>query len=142
MNVDEFLSRLDGVKKTSRGWMAKCPGHADKSPSLTIAQGDDGRILIKCWAGCGIDEVCGAVGVELHELFPERPKQDHVRGLSRPFPAGDVLEAVAADVFIVAFMAAAMASAPAGYGLTDTDKALLDQCYARLMEAQRLALGR
>lgn len=138
MQVDDFLARLDGVRKTARGWMAKCPGHEDKSPSLTVAQGDDGRILAKCWSGCGIDQVVGALGLELSDLFPERPKQDHVPGLSRAFPAGDVLEALANQAFYVAYMAGTMAQ---GYVLEERDRAILWQAFDLIMEARRLALG-
>lgn len=138
MRIEEFLSRLEGVKKTSRGWMAKCSAHEDRSPSMTIAEGDDGRILVKCWAGCGVDEIVGALNLELSDLFPERPKADHAPGLRVSFPAADVLAAVDREVFYVAYMAATMAQ---GHTLTATDRTILWQAYERLMEARRLALG-
>ena len=94
-------------------------------------------MLVHDFAGCSFDEIISAAGVEAHELFPPRTAADHVRGERRPFPAADVLRAVADDT-LVAYMAAAMAQ---GHVLTATDKLLLEQSCERIMEARRLALG-
>jgi len=52
MLADKIITRLDGVKSTGQDrWIAKCPSHEDKSPSLTIREVDD-RLLIHCFAGC------------------------------------------------------------------------------------------
>ena len=50
-HVARVLSRVQ-AKPNGRGWMARCPAHDDRTPSLSIAQGDDGRVLLKCHAGC------------------------------------------------------------------------------------------
>ena len=45
MSADVLLSILEGVKRTGPGrWMARCPAHGDKSPSLSIRELDDGRV--------------------------------------------------------------------------------------------------
>lgn len=77
MNVEPFLAHLDGVKQISsqRGlnrWMAKCPSHEDKKPSLRIAEAPNGTILLTCWAGCQAIEIVQSVGLTLGDLFPER----------------------------------------------------------------------
>jgi hypothetical protein len=69
MNTQEFLSRLQGVKKTKTGWTALCPAHGDKTASLSISTGDDGRILLKCFAGCDIQSIMGALGLQTTDLF-------------------------------------------------------------------------
>jgi hypothetical protein len=69
VTVDDLLPELENVKKTKRGWMARCPAHEDSSPSLSIGEGDDGRILLKCWAGCTTDKVCAALGLTIMDLF-------------------------------------------------------------------------
>jgi hypothetical protein len=52
MTPAEFVTRLEGVVARGTGrWYAKCPAHDDKSPSLSIATGNDGRLLVKCFAG-------------------------------------------------------------------------------------------
>lgn len=70
MNVDRLLGELESVRKTGRGWMALCPAHEDSSRSLSIAEGDDGRVLLNCFAGCTTDKVCAALGIRIADLFP------------------------------------------------------------------------
>jgi hypothetical protein len=142
VKAEAFLSRCNKTRETGRGtWIACCPAHEDKNPSMTVRELDDGRVLVHCFSGCSVEEILGAVGLDFDALFPDKPKQDHVPGLRRPFPAADVLEAVANEAFYVAYMAAALAKCPDGHTLTDTDRALLWQSFERLMEARRLALG-
>lgn len=69
-----IVSRLDGVKKTARGWLAKCPAHADRHASLSIGEGSDGRVLLHCFAGCAAHDVLGAIGLSLTDLYPRKPR--------------------------------------------------------------------
>ena len=71
MNISDFLSHLKNVSKCSGGWKACCPAHTDRSPSLSITEGDDGRILIKCHAGCAAQQVVAAMNLTMSDLFPE-----------------------------------------------------------------------
>jgi putative DNA primase/helicase len=32
--------------------MARCPAHNDPDPSLSIRDGDNGKLLVRCHAGC------------------------------------------------------------------------------------------
>lgn len=72
--VQNVLDRLDGVKRERDGqWSAKCPAHYDRNPSLSIARGkDDGRALLHCKAGCHVDAILQALGVQKRDLFPEQ----------------------------------------------------------------------
>ena len=71
--IEIFLSRLDGVKAKGNGkWIAKCPAHADKSPSFAVSQASDGKILIKCWAGCESSEILAAMGLKWSDLSPTK----------------------------------------------------------------------
>lgn len=73
--TERLLSRLEGVRRTGADqWAARCPSHQDKSPSLSIRAGDDGRILLHCFAGCSALDVMQAVGLTLADLFPIRLK--------------------------------------------------------------------
>lgn len=70
--TDQLLNQLDRVKQTGQGkWLARCPAHNDKSPSLAIREAGD-RILVHCFAGCGVTEVLNAVGLDMADLFPDR----------------------------------------------------------------------
>ena len=50
-------------------WQAKCPAHGDRSPSLSIGEGRDGRVLVRCWAGCPLDSVLKALSLTRAALF-------------------------------------------------------------------------
>lgn len=71
--VELLLSKLPSAKPSGNGWSAKCPAHDDDRASLSVSAGDDGRALVKCFAGCTAEAVCGAVGLKLRDLMPERP---------------------------------------------------------------------
>ncbi|HEV8104887.1 MAG TPA: hypothetical protein VGP69_14245 [Gaiellaceae bacterium] len=73
MTVDEFLGELERVRKSGPGWIARCPAHEDRSPSLSVREGDDGRVLVRCFAGCTTDKVCASLGLRLSDLFPGPP---------------------------------------------------------------------
>lgn len=67
--VENFVVRLH-ARPCGRGWIAKCPAHNDREPSLSINKGADGRALIKCHAGCSTDDVLAALGTTYRDLFP------------------------------------------------------------------------
>lgn len=75
MNVNEILHRLQGVKGGSGQWSARCPAHDDRQNSLSVAVGDDGRILLRCHAGCGVETIAGALGLSVKDLFEDKPKE-------------------------------------------------------------------
>lgn len=62
-------------KRTGAGWSCRCPAHDDRTPSLSIHAGDDGRALVKCHAGCTVDAVCGAIGLRPADLFTPDPSR-------------------------------------------------------------------
>lgn len=71
--VRDVLSRLQKVRKlASGGWIARCPGHPDREPSLSIAEGTDGRVLLTCHAGCEAPQIVAALGLTMTSLFPPR----------------------------------------------------------------------
>lgn len=81
--TDNLLSRLSKVRLRKPGsWVACCPAHDDKSPSLFVSEADDGRVLVKCWAGCSTAEICAAVGLELRDLFLSKGRRRAPRGPS------------------------------------------------------------
>ena len=70
-NIDVILSRLKDIRLAGESkWQALCPAHEDHSPSLSITLGDDGRVLLKCFAGCSFEEICRAAGINPAELRP------------------------------------------------------------------------
>ena len=74
MAIDEILRLLKGVRKSGRGWSAQCPAHDDRDPSLSIDEGDDGRPLLCCHAGCSYREIVSALGIELPRRDTPKPR--------------------------------------------------------------------
>ena len=84
MPADKLLPRLDKVRQVKPGkWIARCPAHDDKSPSLHITEAEDGKLLVKCWAGCSVVKIVTAVGLELRDLFPDSGSKPRRPGPTR-----------------------------------------------------------
>jgi hypothetical protein len=73
MSAASLLERLQEVRSVGTGrWVARCPAHEDRSPSLSVRELDDGRVLLHDFAGCEVEAVLGAVGLNMAALFPPR----------------------------------------------------------------------
>jgi len=81
--LDRVLEKLDGVAADKR--TALCPAHHDDRRSLSIAEGDDGRVLLKCHAGCSVGEIVKALGIEFRDLFA--PSANGRRAMKREIVA-------------------------------------------------------
>jgi putative DNA primase/helicase len=57
----EFLVRALGGRRVGLAWMARCPGHADRRPSLSVRDREDGKVLVRCHAGCDQMQVIAAL---------------------------------------------------------------------------------
>lgn len=94
--VDRVLARLEGVQGHEPQWSARCPAHPDRSPSLSVGIGDDGRALVYCQAGCELDAILAALHLEETDLFPPKPaEQRNGRRIDKRYPyvdeAGELL---------------------------------------------------
>lgn len=65
------LERLRGVAKSGAGYRALCPAHDDTSPSLSVTEAEDGRVLLHCFKGCTLRGVLDALDLETRDLFPK-----------------------------------------------------------------------
>lgn len=77
--------RKRGCEVTEKGkgqYQGQCPAHEDKRASLSVSVGDDGRVLIKCHAGCTSESVVGAVGLKMADLFEQ--DQDRLPSRGKP----------------------------------------------------------
>ena len=109
MIADRFLSHLEGVRSTGQDrWIARCPAHSDKSPSLAIRETDD-RVLIHCFAGCDVHEVVSAVDLKLSDLFPQKIPVEGNKPISRPFPAADILQCLSSEALFLSLVAISLA---------------------------------
>jgi len=86
--VELVLSKLADAKRKGSGWQARCPAHEDHRPSLSISEGDDGRALLICRAGCRTENIVKAMGITMADLFAARPRARRPkRHAARPGPA-------------------------------------------------------
>jgi hypothetical protein len=70
--LEIILNRLDGVRKSGKGHICRCPAHSDRSASLSITEADNGNALIHCFAGCSALSIVQALGLEMADLYPRR----------------------------------------------------------------------
>lgn len=134
--ADKLLGRLQRVRRCgSDAWMACCPAHEDRSPSLSIRQLEDGTLLIHCFAGCDSGAILTKLNLELRDLFPvpltKRAPPRH-RG-AHVHAASAALRCHQRDALIVAVAASQIA---AGNPLDDHDLKLL---FAVAGRARRVA---
>jgi len=77
--IENILNRLEGVKKVGKAFKARCPAHPDRSPSLSLKEADDGRVLLHCFSGCEIDAVVAELGLQMADLFPPSSRSGNGR---------------------------------------------------------------
>lgn len=134
-NIEDILSRLNKVKGRNGNWVACCPAHEDRSPSMTIRETPDGKILMHCFSGCSISEIAGAIGIDLTDLFPPSDNIDYSkpqRPMRQRFLASDLLKVIGFEATIVAVAANDIAK---GRKLSPTDKDRLMVACTRINEA-------
>src|SRR4051794_37197609 len=104
--VKELFGNLAKFHATSTGFIACCPAHEDRTPSLSISLGSDGRILVRCHAGCEAAAVMRAIGRNLTELFddntalPEARRPNSTVKPPRAYATIEQAEAVANKVAV------------------------------------------
>ena len=70
----EDIANVLGGRRAGASWMARCPAHNDREPSLSIRQAEDGTMLVRCHAGCEQARVITALrslaanGYGLHDV--------------------------------------------------------------------------
>jgi hypothetical protein len=88
--VDRVLDALrahgGNPKRNGANWQAKCPAHDDRVASLSISEGNDGRVLLHCHAGCDTEAIVIALNLEMRDLFVEDKKPPSGRETRYPYP--------------------------------------------------------
>jgi len=98
-----ILSRLQKVKRISEGkYVATCPCHNDKTPSLAVTLKPDGVTLIHCF-GCGASglDICNALGISPAALFPPSNNPRYEKQNRQGFSAWQLLHVLERDLLVV-----------------------------------------
>ena len=84
MTLTHFLTLLHAVTPKRTGWMARCPAHEDHTPSLSILEGTEQDIVLHCFAGCTVFDICQSLGLGIADLFSDvHDLHDRVRPAPR-----------------------------------------------------------
>lgn len=70
-------------RQSGAGFKSRCPGHDDDAPSLSISEGAEGRVLLRCFAGCAFDAICTAMGVQPADLAGDALRRSGSSGNGR-----------------------------------------------------------
>jgi hypothetical protein len=98
IGIDALLPRLDRVQHGTHGWRADCPNGHKTRGTLSVAQGDDGRLLLHCFAGCCASDVLAALGLSMADIQPQRlrdPSPEGRRAAREGFKLASVAAAAA-----------------------------------------------
>lgn len=139
--AENFIQRLNKVKGRNGSWTACCPAHDDKGPSLAIREAEDGRVLLHCFAGCPIENVLGAVGMDMTDLFPPNEKRSEypIEGKKRMKPAfyaSDLIRILGFEALVVSICASDLRR---GIALKDEDYERLKVAQQRIEEVMHYA---
>ena len=137
--IGDLLNKLEKVKGSKGRWTACCPAHVDRSPSLAITETDDGRILLKCFAGCSAHQIVEAVGMDLTDLFPSDNNINYLKAnnqgnkpVRRPFYATDLLKIIQFEALITSIAAFDLSQ---GREVSAEDRKRLKTALSRINEA-------
>ena len=137
--VENLISRLQVVKGRNGAWTARCPAHEDKSPSLAVREGEDGRVLLHCFGGCSTSDVLASIGMDMSDLFPASDKRREVvskPGMKPAFFASDLMRIIHFEALIVQIVAYDIAH---GKLPTEETRERMLTAYQRIDEAVRYA---
>lgn len=135
--IDNLISRLRKVKRTGNGqFIACCPAHNDRSPSLSIREVEDGRVLLNCLAGCATEDVLSAVGLDFKDISPEKPIFHKAKPIKPRVYSTDALRIIQQESRIVIFAAYELRK---NRPMNDDDLARLELAMERINTATEMA---
>lgn len=72
--LEDVVARFQDPKPNGNGIKFRCPAHDDRMHSGHASIGRDGRVLLKCHAGCETAAILEAVGMTFADLYPPRDR--------------------------------------------------------------------
>ena len=103
--VENFLSRLDKVKQVGRGqWLACCPAHDDKNPSMSISEKNDTFVVCCHTCKAGGTEIMESVGLTASDFYEKQDIPNHIKPVKRKWSARQICEIMGASASNVALL--------------------------------------
>jgi hypothetical protein len=138
MIAENLLTRLEGVRERGDGrWVARCPAHHDKAPSLSVQDVGD-KVLLCCFSGCETAAVLDAVGLTWSELFEPKPHHEAPRAAkARPFSDRDLLTLLTEEGMVAVL--GCITTVASGQPLSSADLARLELARGRIERVLELA---
>jgi hypothetical protein len=141
--LDMLLARLSGVRQTGSGkFLARCPAHDDRSPSLAIKLVGD-RILLHDFGGCALEKILAGTGLNIGDLFPDPPsKPDYQRPRrgKKDVPRFSRFDLFPKLIFEACILSVAMGDLLDGRTLSDADLERVQLAQATIMK-MRIEVG-
>ena len=81
--IENVLQRLPEYSRSGKGFKAPCPAHDDKKPSLSVTEAEDGRVLLRCHAGCSTENVIEALNLSWKDLSSDQENNSFLSKLKK-----------------------------------------------------------
>jgi hypothetical protein len=149
MTADTFADLVQAKRVGTGRWKACCPAHADRLPSLSIREGSDGRILLRCFAGCELDSILVALKLAKRDLFagpvpsPQRQAAMQEAGEAQRIASAERQARLKAFDFergldaVVSLLGAKLAAAPESDKLAGLFHSACDRLHEAQMESDK-----
>lgn len=142
MTLSAFLDFLDHSRRSGRSWVARCPAHADRSPSLSISEGDDGRVLLRCFSGCTASEITATLGLSLRDLFPDgKPDRNAIREAEKRRENAKLMNRVSGRKAALRLKAEKVLMAATGVDISEWSNDRLDDAMESIGAAYQILLS-
>lgn len=93
MDLQVILDRLDGVRHSGGRYRARCPVHLSRGLTLSVSEGDNGKPVVHCFAGCEPAAILGAIGLTWSDFYPKASQsEDQPRPVEFPADVRRVAE--------------------------------------------------
>jgi hypothetical protein len=103
-----------------------------------VREGEDGRVLVHCFGGCSVDQIVGAVGMDMNDLFPPKREWSQqttpVKAMKPRFYASDLMRIVSFEALVVMIAASDLSK---GKKLSDRDMERMKLSCERIQEVAR-----
>lgn len=137
-----LLSRLDNVRPAGHGWRADCPNGHSARGSLSVNVGDNGALLVTCFACHDTPGILGALGLTLADLYPKRIDRpmsgEDRREFRKQARETQVIAAAGVLAYEATVVQIAAAQLRAGHELSDEDSTRLDLAASRAQAAREV----